>query len=62
MDEKQQESNKNSSEQRKLKQNAQRKLDLWSKMLEGDSEALIEIMIERKMLKKEDVIDRFSDA
>lgn len=62
MDEKHQESKKNSSEQEKLKQNAKRRLARWRRMMKGDTQVLIEIMIERKMLKKEDILDRFSDA
>jgi len=55
-------SNENIDEMRKLKQSAKKKLARWRKMMQGDTQALIEIMIERGMAKKEDFPDRFPEA
>lgn len=43
-----------SEEQQKLIDSANRKLKLWKRMLHGDTQALIEITIDRGMASKED--------
>ncbi|MFI0436157.1 MAG: hypothetical protein ACH350_10640 [Parachlamydiaceae bacterium] len=62
MNENQHKSKETINESSKFKQNAKRRLARWRRMMKGDTQALIEIMIERGMAKKEDFIDRFSEA
>lgn len=49
-----------SENQDELKTSAEIKLERWLKMLGGDTEALIEIMIERGMATKEDFEEEFN--
>lgn len=44
-----------------LRVTIEKRLELWKKMLQGDTQALLDIMLERGMATKEDFPDHFPE-